>query len=170
MKYFIMNDRNDVNAGYAEVTAEEFTNYQNNEVDGKVYVINLGYAVMEATKENYLSFYKERRRRKYVREETERMGGLLSLNTLDSEEFNGTDIVVDVSDPFENVIERKILIEKLPELISKLNETEKNFIYDIYFRHISERELERKLGIPRKTLCYRRTQILNRLKKYFENL
>lgn len=168
MKYFIMNDRNDVNAGYAEVTAEEFTNHQNNEVDGKVYVINLGYAIMEATKENYLSFYKERRRRKYVREETERMGGLLSLNTLDSEEFNGTDVVVDVSEPFENVIERKILIEKLPELISKLNETEREFIYNIYFRNISLREISRTEGIALTNLFNQKARILKKLSKLFE--
>lgn len=52
------------------------------------------------------------------------------------------------------MIDRKLMVQRLPELISKLNATEREIILDYYFRNVIEREMEQKLGVPRKTLCY----------------
>lgn len=167
--YFIMNDRADSSKGYTQVSEEYIKGYIDGFTDGKPYFVNLGYAVMETTKENYLSYYKDWARERYINR-LDKQNQLLSFDALDSDEFNGSDIVVDSSEHFEDVIDRKLMVQRLPELISMLNEAEKKLIIDYYFRNISEREMEQKLGIPRKTLCYRRIQILKRLKKYFENL
>ena len=166
--YFVMNDRADSSKGYTQVSEDYIKGYIDGFTDGRPYFINLGYAIMETTKENYRSFYKDYRRHRYLAEEAAKFGEI-SYDTLNSDEFNGSDIVIDCSEPFEDVIDRKLLIHRLPELVSKLNEAEKELILDYYFRNISEREMEKKLGIPRKTLCYRRIQILKQLKKYFEN-
>ena len=167
--YFIMNDRADSSKGYTQVSEDYIKGYIDGFTEGKPYFVNLGYAIMETTKENYLSFYKDYRRHRYLAEEAAKFGEL-SYDALDNNEFSGSDIVIDTSENFEDVIDRKLMAQRLPEMISRLNEAEKELIIDYYFRNISEREMEQKLGIPRKTLCYRRIQILKRLKKYFENL
>lgn len=167
--YFIMNDRADSSKGYTQVSGDYIKGYIDGFTDGRPYFINLGYAIMETTEDNYLSYYKDWARERYINR-LDKQNQLLSFDALDSDEFNGSDIVVDSSENFEDVIDRKLMAQRLPELISRLNEAEKELIIDYYFRNISEREMEQKLGIPRKTLCYRRIQILKRLKKYFENL
>jgi len=166
--YFIMNDRADSSKGYTEVSEDYFKGYIDGFTDSKPYYINLGYAVMETTEEHYSSYYRDYRRRRYMEAEAIKFGEL-SYDALDSDEFSGSDIVIDTSEPFEDVVDRKLMVQRLPELISKLNDKEREFILDLYFRNISEREMEKKLGIPRKTLCYRRIQILKQLKKFFEN-
>lgn len=167
--YFIMNDRADSSKGYTQVSEDYIKGYIDGFTDGKPYFVNLGYAVMETTKENYLSYYKDYRRRRYLAEEAAKFGEL-SYDALDSNEFNGSDIVVDLSEHFEDVIERKLMAQRLPELISKLNKAEQKLIIDYYFRNISERELAQKMNIPRSTLQYQKSLTLKRLKKYFENL
>ena len=167
--YFIMNDRADSSKGYTQVSEDYIKGYIDGFTDGKPYFVNLGYAVMETTKENYLSYYKDWARERYINR-LDKQNQLLSFDALDSDEFNGSDIVVDSSEHFEDVIDRKLMAQRLPKLISKLNEAEKELILNIYFRNISERELAKKMNIPRATLQYRKNQILNQLKNFFENL
>ena len=166
--FFIMNDRADSSKGYTQVSEDYIKGYIDGFTDGKPYFVNLGYAVMETTEEHYRSYYKDWSRRRYLdRLDTENQ--LLSYDALDSDEFSGSDIAIDTSEPFEDVVDRKLMVQRLPELISQLNDNEREFILDLYFRNISEREMEKILGIPRKTLCYRRIKILKRLKSFFEN-
>ena len=166
--FFIMNDRADSSKGYTQVSEDYIKGYIDGFKNGRPYFINLGYAVMETDKEHYCSFYKDYRRHRYLAEEAAKFG-VLSYDTLDNDEFSGSDIVVDTSERFEDVIDRKLIAQRLPELISKLNEAEKELILDYYFRNISERDLSQKLGVPRTTLQYRKSQILNQLKKILEN-
>ena len=167
-KYFLLNDRNDVSKGYAEVSEAEIRKYVSEFSDGKRYFINLGYAVMETNRENYYAFYKEKRRQKYIREEAE-LFGEVSYNALDSDEFRGADVVIDKSEPFEDVIEGAILTERLPGLLSLLNDEEREIIIHIFYKKESERELAKKWNIPRKTLSYRKEKVLKNLKKLFAN-
>ena len=74
---------------------------------------------------SYRDFYKERRREKYIREETQLAGGVISLNAIDNDELDGVGVVLDTSEPLDEKIMRKIMIEKLPEAISILNDEEK---------------------------------------------
>ena len=63
--YFIMNDRADSSKGYTQVSEDYIKGYVDGFTDGRPYFINLGYAIMETTKENYRSYYKDYRRRRY---------------------------------------------------------------------------------------------------------
>ena len=167
--FFVMNDRTDVSKGYSQVSQENVKKYISEFTDGeRAYFINLGYAVMETDEEGYKSFYKEYRRERYVNEEAH-AAGVVSLNAIDTDELDGTGVLADTSEPFEDKVLRKLMAEKLPEAISVLTEEEKELIRMIYFNGISERELSAILDIPRKTLSYRKEKILMKLKKYFEN-
>ncbi len=167
--YFVMNNRENLSEGYREVSEEEFRNYiESFSEDDRAYFINLGYALMETDEAGYRSFYKEYRRERYVNEEAQR-AGLVSLNALDTDEFDGTSIVEDTSEPVEEKILRKLMIEKLPEAIAVLNDEEKELLEMIYFDGMSERQITEVTGIARTTINYRRNRILKKLSDFFEN-
>ena len=166
--FFVMNDRNDTSKGYTQVSQEYVKKYIDSFTDGRAYFINLGHSVMETDEETYRDFYKERRREKYLREEAQLAGGVISLNAIDSDELDGVGVVLDTSEPLDEKIMRKIMIEKLPEAISVLNDEEKELIQQIYFNHISERELAKLWNVPRKTLSYRKEKVLLKLRNFFE--
>jgi len=150
-KYFLLNDRNDVSKGYTEVSEAEIRKHITNFSEGRPYFINLGYAVMETNRENYYAFYKDKRRQKYI-----------------SDEFQGADIAYDMSEPFDKIIEQKILALKLKDYLLQLSDEERKLIIDIYFKKISERELSRQTGIPLTTINSRKKCILKKIFKLFE--
>ena len=167
MNIFILKDKNNTSAGYIQVTEEELQAYKRNSEE-KVYLINLGHSIMETDEANFRAFYKERRREKYLREEAQLAGGVISLNAIDSEELDGVGVVVDTSEPLDEKIMRKMMIEKLPEAISILNDEEKELIQQIYFNHISEREISRRTGTPLTSVNNRKKKALKKLFAFFE--
>ena len=167
--YFVMNNRENTSEGYKEVSEEEFRKYIESFPEGeRAYFINLGYALMETDEDGYRSFYKEYRRERYIEEEAHR-AGQVSLNALDSDELDGTSIVEDTSEPFEEKILRKLMIEKLPEAIEVLSEEEKELIEMLYFEGMTERQITTVTGVPQTTINYRRKRILKKLSDFFEN-
>ena len=168
MNIFIYKDKNNTSAGYIQVTEEELQAYKNNS-EGKIFLINLGHSIMETDEANFRAFYKERRREKYLREEAQLAGGVISLNAIDSDELDGVGVVLDTSEPFEEKVMRKIMIEKLPEAISILTNEEKELIQQIYFNHKSERQIAIELGVSNVTVNKRKIKILKKLKDFFEN-
>lgn len=169
--FYVLNDRNDVRKGYTEVNQEFVKKYVESFTEGRPYFINLGYAVMETDEANYRAFYKDVNRAKYLRDEAIRVGEV-SFDALDSKDFDENTVdalCVDPSEPLDERIARKIMIEKLPKAISILSDEEKELIEQIYFNHISERELSAIYGISHTAIQNRRKRILLKLKNYFEN-
>lgn len=170
--YFVMNNREDSSKGYTEVSEEFVKNYIASFPEGeRAYFINLGYAIMETDEENYRSFYKEARRKKYVTEEAIRNGELSYDALIDSnfdEAARDELVAIDDSEPFEDKVLRNLMIEKLPEAFAVLNENEKELIEQIYFEHISERELSAIYGVSNIAIHKRKIRILQKLKNFFE--
>ncbi|MBQ6944564.1 MAG: sigma-70 family RNA polymerase sigma factor [Ruminococcus sp.] len=167
MNIFILKDKNNTSAGYIQITEEELQAYKKNS-EGKVYLINLGHSIMETDEASFRAFYKERRREKYLREEAQLAGGVLSLNAIDSDELDGVGVVLDTSEPLDEKIMRKMMIEKLPEAISILNDEEKTLIYQLYFENMSERQISSLTAVPQKTINNRRKRILKKLFDFFQ--
>mgnify|MGYP001378760506 CR=1 FL=1 len=165
--FFVMNDRNDTSKGYTQVSQEYVKKYIDSFTEGRAYFINTGYAIMETDETSYKAFYRDAARNKYL-EKLDNQHGMVSLNAIDSDELDGVGVVVDTSELLDEKIMRKIMIEKLPEAISILNDEEKELIQQIYFNHISERELAKLWNIPRKTLSYRKDKVLLKLRNFFE--
>ncbi len=164
-----MNNRENISEGYSEVSEEAFMNYIESFPEGeRAYFINLGYALMETDEEAYRSFYKEYRRERYIDEEARRTGQV-SLNALDTDELDGTGIVEDTSEPVEEKILRKLMIEKLPEAIEVLIEEEKELIEMLYFEGMTERQITEVTGVPQTTINYRRKRILKKLSVFLKN-
>lgn len=166
MNIFIFKDKNNTSAGYIQITEEELQAYKKNS-EGKVYLINLGHSVMEVDEIAYHDFYKEENREDY-RQKLAIKNNVVSKESLISGEFNECNLVVDTSEPLDEKVMREIMIEKLPEAISTLNDEEKELIRQIYFNHVSERDLGKIMGVPRTTISYRKEKALKKLKKFFE--
>ena len=164
--YFIMNDRADSSKGYTQVSEDYIKGYVDGFTDGRPYFINLGYAIMETDKEHYQTFYKDWSRRRYL-ERLDTQNQLLSYDALDNNEFSGSDVIIDTAEPFEDVIDRKLLAQRLPEMLSKLSKTEREFILDIYYHNISERALAKKFLVSHTAIQKRHRTIIEKLKKYF---
>lgn len=168
--FFVMNDRNDTSKGYTQVSQEYVKKYIESFTEGRAYFINLGHSVMETDEASYKAFYKERRREKYLIEEAIK-NGEVSFDALDSTNFdeNAEDaFAIDDSEPLDEKIMRKIMIEKLPEAIATLNDEEKELIKQIYFNHISEREISRRTGTPLTSVNNRKKKALKKLFAFFE--
>ena len=73
------------------------------------------------------------------------------------------------SEPVEEKILRKLMIEKLPEAIEVLSEEEKELIEMLYFEGMTERQVTTVTGVPQTTINYRRKRILKKLSDFFEN-
>ena len=165
--FFVMNDRADSSKGYKQVSEDYIKGYIDGFTDGRPYFINLGYAVMETDEENYRSFYKEYERNKYL-EKLDKANELLSYNALDNKEFQGADIVADISEPFEEVIVRKAQMECLYKACELLTHTEKKILQCCLLGNKTERELSLLIGVPRTTIEYQKNRLLKKLKKILE--
>ena len=167
-KYFIMNNRENTHDGYTEVSEEFFKKYINSFPEGeRAYFINLGYAVMETTEESYREYYRDVDRNKYL-EKLDTKNGLMSYTALDTDEFNGADIVEDISEPFEDRVLRRLMIEKIPEAFEILTQEEKDLLHQIYFEGISENVLSDIYEVNQSTITRRKQKILLKLKNFFE--
>lgn len=166
MNIFIFKDKNNTSAGYIQVTEDELQAYKKN-ADGKVFLINLGHSVMEVDETAYYDFYKEENREDY-RQKLAIKNNVISMESLISDEFNECNLVVDTSEPLDEKIMRKVMIEKLPEAISILADEEKTLIYQLYFENMSERQISSLTGVPQKTINNRRKRILKKLFDFFQ--
>lgn len=167
MNIFILKDKNNTSAGYVQITEDELQAYKKNS-EGKVFFINLGHSIMEVDEIAYHDFYKEENREDY-RQKLAIKNNVVSMESLISGEFNECNLVVDTSEPLDEKVMREMMIEKLPEAISTLTDEENELIQQIYFNHISERELAGVYGVSRTAIQKRRNKILLKMEKFFEN-
>ena len=77
-------------------------------------------------------------------------------------------IVIDTAEPFEDVIDRKLMAQQLPELISKLTDDEQLLIRQLFLLNLSERELSGYYHVSNIAIHKRKMQILKKLKNFFE--
>ena len=163
---FVFNNRNNPAEGYYQITEAELQLYKKS-YDGKPFIINLGYALMEVTEADYKEFYRARRREKYIQEEAIRVGEF-SYNAFDTEDYDGASAIADDSEALEDTVIRKMIIEKLPEAVATLTEEEKELVYQLYFNHKSERQLALETGISNVAINKRKNKVLSKLKNFFE--
>ncbi len=164
MDYYIFNQESE--SKYTQISEEEYI--QIRKLDGERKFINLGYAVLEVDRYEYIQFYKEKRRQKYLLEEAI-LHREFHYHTLD----NGEELIVDASrEPIDKAVIDKIFskdsLEKLNEALKCLPEEELNFILRIYKGKQSERDLSVVFGISQPAIHKRKTRILKKIKIFLE--
>jgi len=130
----------------------------------KEYRIKVNGKEISVNEEVYYAFkrpaWKERKRRQ-VREEKE-----LSLEAFADAGFeipSGQALV-------DEIVEDKLLLDMLSKALSELTEDERVLIDELFYNGKSERELSKETCVPRKTLAYRRTKVLEKLRRLIEKM
>ena len=80
---------------YTEISYGEFQHREreNEQYRAKRFLLLHGM-LMEVTEEDYISYYKDKRRQRYIEERAKKFG-TFSYDALTTDEFNGEDILVD---------------------------------------------------------------------------
>ncbi len=100
-------------SGYEQITYAELCKRRNtNEEYKSKKFFPLHGMLMEVTEEQYKEFYKQKRRQKYLAK-CARRNGEWSYDMLCIGGFNGEDIIEDESDPLDEQVVQKIMLDKL---------------------------------------------------------
>lgn len=155
------------NDSYKELTYEEFCVLKNTSEFKNKKFIGLHGMIMEVSYSEYLDFYRNRRRQKYLLEQSKNNKDV-SFDNLTTNEFNGENILIDKKTDVCNKVIDLIIYEKLNKCISLLTSAEKELIKEIFFNGISERELAELKGVSQNAIHKQKKRILAKLKKYLE--
>ena len=162
-KVFILED-----GKYIEMPYEEFNRRrQEDESCREKRFLSLHGMLMEVTEEEYVSYYKDKRRQRYIDERAKKFG-TFSYDALTTDEFNGKDILADPNMDTEEEAMFRMMTEKLRTALSELTDDEHILITLHYYKDISESELAKKYGISQQAISKRIKKIREKLKSIIE--
>lgn len=162
-KVFILENNNYVEISYEELCKRTKLNI---EYASKLF-LPLHGMLMEVKPEDYRKFYQAERRWKYLMEQSIAKGEI-SYDMLTTEDFNGEEAVKDDSMSVEEIVERKMMKEKLQKCLQALTPEEWKLIDALYFQGMSERQWSAITGISQRTVNRQKQRILILLKKSLE--
>lgn len=158
-----------INGEYQEIPLKEhLIRRETDEEYQQKKFIGLHSMIMEVSESDYIAFYREKRREKYL-EECANKRGDLSYDALTTDEFNGENIVIVPGDDLFEAVWRSIMLDKLQLVVPLLADDEKELIYTLFFTDMSEREYAAKQGVSQVAIHKRKIKILEKLKKLLEN-
>ena len=162
-KCFIKTDN-----GYEEITYAELLRREeaDSSYKGRRF-LPLHGMLMEVTEEEYVSYYKDKRRQRYIDERAKKFG-TFSYDALTTDEFNGKDILSDPNSNVEAEVQARYFTEKLRTALSELTDDERILITLHYYKDISESELAKKYGISQQAISKRIKKIREKLKSIIE--
>ena len=164
-KVFILSDGN-----YKEITYEELcrlTEDKSSQYADKLF-LPLHGMLMEVSKDEYADFYRTENRQKYLMKQSASNGDI-SYDMLTTDEFSGTDILIDSSIDIAVQVENKIMSDNLKQAIFALPKEEQLLIYRHYYAEIPETELAHLYSISQQAVSKRIGKIRAKLKKLLEN-
>ena len=123
---------------------------------------------VKVSEEIYKVYWREREHEKYL-EQVDRKNHLLFFSSLDHD-GHYVDNIVDESVDVAKIVETQMMIESLRYAISKLNDEERDIIERLYFNDETLRSVAKLKSITHPDLIKRRNKILEKLKKFIEEL
>lgn len=78
-------------------------------------------------------------------------------------------MIIDKSQNIEKEVIDKIMYSKLREALKALDSDELKIIKGIFFSNKSERQLSKDMGIPQRTINYKKQKVLSKLKSLLED-
>lgn len=124
--------------------------------------------LMEVTPEEYIRFYQEQRRQKYLDERSESNGDI-SIDMLTTGSFNGTDILVSPEEPPDEQVIRQMLVDKLKSCLSLLTQDEMELICALFYEGMTERQYADRKGVYHNAVHKKKQRILRKIKKILES-
>lgn len=155
--------------GYAELTYEEYCRYckGNPSYQNRRFLFLHGM-LMEVSEQDYMAFYRDKRRQKYLWEQAAGRKDV-SIDVLLAEGFYGEDSLKDLTQDVAGQVEQSLMLDKLRKHLPLLEAEEQELIYALFFQGLSERQWAAKTSIPQRTINDRKRRVLAKLKKFLEN-
>ena len=127
--------------------------------------IRIPETLVEVSKELYSEYFAIERRLQTLEEKDVRHG-LTSLEQLCTQEFTADEVIVDRSaESLEDQVVKKLMVEKVKRCIGWLPRADRDLINALYYEGLSEYQISQRLGIPQRTVNYRKQRILEKLRE-----
>mgnify|MGYP004551901271 FL=1 len=123
---------------------------------------------MEVTEEEYRSYYKDKRRQKYI-DERSRENGDVSYDALDTAERLGAEIFADTMTNVEEQVTNKIILEQLHNAFLLLSEEEKKLLVEHFFDETSQVALSKQYGVNQSNISRKINRIIAKLRSFLKN-
>ena len=134
----------------------------------KEYYLYVRGQKVEVSEDIYKVYWQEREHEKYL-EQVDRKKHLLFFSSLDHD-GHFIDNIIDESVDVAKIVETQMMIEALRNAISKLNDEERDIIERLYFNDETLRSVAKLKSITHPALIKRRNKILEKLKKFIEEI
>lgn len=133
------------------------------------YMIRIGNELIDVSEDIYLTYYRMRRRERFLKEK-ESKNGTLKYSELDTEELLGIEMLHQSGErTVEETVSNQLMAEELHKQMSRLDQEEQEFLIARYWRNLSQKELALQLGVSQQVISYREKQILKKLKTYLKS-
>ena len=133
----------------------------------KEYYLYVNGQKVKVSEQIYKVYWREREHEKYL-EQVDRKT-TCSFSSLDHD-GHFVDNIVDESVDVEKIMETQMMIETVRNAISRLNAEERDIIERLYFNDETVRSVAKLKSITHPALIKRRNKILEKLKKFIEEL
>lgn len=151
-------------AGYREISYLELCRRRDIDPDYQSRkFIPLHGMLMEVTPEQYAEFYRIQNRQRYLDRRSAENGDI-SVDMLTTDEFIGTDILVDPGESIDELVIRKMQVDKLLACLALLEQEEQHLIRDLFYNVLTERDAAKKRGVSQVAIHKRKLRILKKLK------
>lgn len=134
----------------------------------KEYYLYVRGQKVKVSEDIYKVYWREREHEKYL-ERVDRKNHLLFFSSLDHD-GHFVDNIIDESVDVEKIVETQMMIEAVRNAISKLNDEERDIIERLYFNDETVRAVAKLKDITHSALIKRRNKILEKLKKFIEEI
>ncbi|VTS12871.1 sigma-70 family RNA polymerase sigma factor [Streptococcus pseudoporcinus] len=134
----------------------------------KEYFIYLNNEKIRVSEKIYKVYWKEKEHEKYLRQ-VDNKNHLLFFSSLDHD-GHFEDNIIDRSVDVEKIVETQMMIEAVRNAISRFNAEERDIIERLYFNDETLRSVAKLKSITHPALIKRRNKILEKIKKFIEEL
>ena len=132
------------------------------------HIINIRGTSVEVSEEMYLTYFRMDRQARGV-DEKDQYNNTVRYDALDTDETLGVESFADTEAiPVEDIVITRIMSEKLHGCLAALSKSERAFIYQRYWKELSQSKLAKRYGVTQHALSYREQCILAKLKKLLE--
>ncbi|WP_049533075.1 sigma-70 family RNA polymerase sigma factor [Streptococcus anginosus] len=134
----------------------------------KEYSLYIKGKAVSVSEDVYKVYWKIIEHEKYLQKKDWKYG-IIPFSSLDHD-GHFADNIVDESIDVAKIVETQIMIEALRNAISRLNDEERDIIERLYFNDETLRSVAKLKSITHPALIKRRNKILEKLKKFIEEL
>jgi len=134
----------------------------------KEYYLYVNGQKVKVSEQIYKVYWREKEHEKYL-EQVDKKNHLLFFSSLDHD-GHYVDNIVDESVDVEKIVETQMMIEAVRNAISRLNAEERDIVERLYFNDETVRSVAKLKSITHPALIKRRNKILEKLKKFIEEL